>query len=294
VALAAAGLMATALSAAPSAAVVHGTPVAHPERTVPWVVTVYQGADSASVGREDLICTGAALDRWTVLTAAHCAESLGDDVLVVGFGGATLRSQERVAVSAFQAHPQYDPWEVVHDVAVLRTAAPLDIAAFPRLPNRRQAARAHSASTRFTIYGWGDVDRAGVVTGHLNRARLTTRTRRAKQVWGSEFNARRQLAAGAIRARARNYPGACAGDSGGPLVMTSRGRPVVVGVTSYGEKRCGAHSPTIFTAVDHYASWIRSTAAALDAADQAGADAVPDPTGPGSLPADPDLVIGLP
>jgi len=283
------------ITAGPAVAIAHGSRVAHPERTVPWVVAIYQGPAGADAWPEDLVCSGTALDARTVLTAAHCAEQLGEDALSVGFGAATLAHQQRVAVSAIDMHPDYDPWMVSDDVAVLRTAQPMAIAAFPKLPTARQATRARAASTRFTIYGWGDVDRTGVLTGHLNGARLTTRTHRAREIWGSDFNARRQLAAGALRPRARAYPGACAGDSGGPLVMTSRGAPVVVGITSYGQDRCGARSPTIFTAVGHYREWVLATARAQAAAESAGTPAVQaEPEAVTRIPADPDLVAGLP
>lgn len=283
-------LVAALLPAVPADAVAHGKRVSHPERAVPWVVSVFQSPTAADAGPDDLICTGTALDSRTVLTAAHCIEDLGADALTVGHGAATLAGQRLVAVSGFQIHPGYDSWEVVHDVAVLRTAEDMAIAGFPALPTRRQAARARSSAARFTIYGWGDISRSGTFTGALYKARMANRNRQAKRIWGSDFSVRRQVAGGALQHRRKAYPGACPGDSGGPLVMTVRHAPVVVGVTSYGVKRCGAASPTIFTAVGHYAAWVRQAAAELAAA----ASPPSDPTSATPLPADPDLVTGLP
>ena len=271
-------------------AVANGGRVAHPERTVPWVVTLYLGPGGGGASPEDLVCTGTALDPRTILTAAHCLEDLGADKLTVGYGGATLAAQQQVEVVAQAMHPAYDPWQVVHDLAVLRTAAPMAIDSFPMLPTAREAARARASSARFTLYGWGDV-LSGRVTGRLHLARMANRSRQAKRIWGSDFGYKRQLGAGRLpHSATKSYPGACAGDSGGPLVMAVRAAPVVVGVTSYGVRRCGAASPTIFTAVGHYTGWIRETAAAL-----ATSEPVPaDPAGSGPLPADPDLVAGLP
>lgn len=283
-------LLVAVLPAGRGDAVAHGRRVAHPERTVPWVVTLYLGPGGGGASPEDLVCTGTALDPRTILTAAHCLEDLGADVITAGYGGATLAGQQQVDVVAHQMHPSYDPWVVVHDLAVLRTAAPMAIDSFPTLPTAGQAARARTSSARFTLYGWGDV-RSGRVTGRLHLARMANRSRQAKRIWGSDFGSNRQLGAGGLPHSARrSYPGACAGDSGGPLVMAVRGAPVVVGVTSYGVRRCGAASPTIFTAVGHYTRWIRDTAAALSTSEPVPAD----PAGEAPLPADPDLAAGLP
>lgn len=286
-------LLAALVPAATGYAVAHGRRVSHPERAVPWVVSIMQSPTSADAQPDDLVCSGSALDPRTVLTAAHCVEDLGADALTVGYAAATLAGQVRVGVSGFQIHPGYDSWEVVNDLAVLRTSAPMAIATFPTLPTGRQATRARASSARFTIYGWGDVSRSGTLTGNLNKARMANRNRQAKRVWGSDFSARRQVAAGALPRRTKAYPGACPGDSGGPLVMTVRKAPVVVGVTSYGVKRCGAASPTIFTAVGHYAPWVRAAAAELAATEQPGA-VTPAPSEGTPLPADPDLATGLP
>ena len=149
----------------------------------------------------------------------------------------------------------------------LRTGVALQIDRFPSLATRARARRARSSDTRFTLYGWGDVDRTGILTGRLARARMRPRPGKARRVWGSGFDVRRQVAAGALRSRARAYPGACAGDSGGPLVVSVRHRPVLLGVTSFGAGRCGARSPTILTSVSHYRRWIISEARALREAD---------------------------
>jgi secreted trypsin-like serine protease len=262
-AVAAAGLMATGLQAAPVPAVIHGSPVEHPESSVPWVVVLYETLQGEPVEADDLVCTGTAIDARTVLTAAHCIEDLEDEVLTIGYGAPLLSGQVHVPVVAVRENPRYDPYEVVHDVALLRTAEPMSIASFPALASKAQAKRARTSGARLVLYGWGYVDRTRVLSGQLAKVSLRSRTHAAKQVWGPGFNVSRQIAAGARKGNARAYPGACEGDSGGPLVMSVRGRPVVVGVTSYGEKRCGAHSPTIFTSVGRYRSWIRANAADL-------------------------------
>ena len=55
----------------------------------------------------------------------------------------------------------------------------------------------------------------------------------------------------------------CQGDSGGPVILT-KGAPTVVGVISWGKKRCsGDGQPGVYTRVESYVSWIKQ-AMALD------------------------------
>jgi serine protease 12 (motopsin) len=49
----------------------------------------------------------------------------------------------------------------------------------------------------------------------------------------------------------------CQGDSGGALTFTN-GAPKVVGVVSWGKKRCsGDGQPGVYTRVENYLGWIR-------------------------------------
>jgi secreted trypsin-like serine protease len=48
----------------------------------------------------------------------------------------------------------------------------------------------------------------------------------------------------------------CRGDSGGPVVLTN-GAPVLVGLVSWGKKKCaGDGRPGVYTRVDRYLAWI--------------------------------------
>ena len=49
----------------------------------------------------------------------------------------------------------------------------------------------------------------------------------------------------------------CQGDSGGPLTFTN-GAPKVVGIISWGKKRCsGDGQPGVYTRVENYLGWIK-------------------------------------
>lgn len=49
----------------------------------------------------------------------------------------------------------------------------------------------------------------------------------------------------------------CGGDSGGPLVSYINGKANIVGLVSYGHKRCGSSWPAVYTRVNAYLNWIK-------------------------------------
>ena len=55
----------------------------------------------------------------------------------------------------------------------------------------------------------------------------------------------------------------CNGDSGGPLVAMERDSEVInkkpkylVGIVSFGSRRCGKGLPGVYTSIDYYLPWI--------------------------------------
>ena len=55
----------------------------------------------------------------------------------------------------------------------------------------------------------------------------------------------------------------CSGDSGGPLVAMKQGSDVLnkepkylVGIVSFGSRRCGRGLPGVYTSIDYYLPWI--------------------------------------
>ncbi len=257
-------LVAGALSVStPSAAVTFGSEVGVPSGSSPWAVAIYQNADGdISPGASDFVCSGTAVDVHTVLTAAHCVEDGG--FLFIGYGADRLADQELEPVQAIIDHPAYGSQQIVNDVAVLRTLDPMDIDTFPALATRGQAGKARNPSARLRIYGWG-VNQNGVLTGRLGTAPLKPQASAARKWFGPAFSRSKNLAAGKYQRSTRTYSGGCYGDSGGPLVMTVKGRPVVVGVTSYRTKGCTGKVPTVFASVGNYRSWILGAIASLPA-----------------------------
>jgi len=83
----------------------------------PWVVTIHSTFEG---DRDQHICTGALIDDFTVITAAHCLIAVANDDWVLVQGRVNSADRGRV-LTAFDTkiHPDYDPITSNNDIAVI-------------------------------------------------------------------------------------------------------------------------------------------------------------------------------
>ena len=198
------------------------------------------------------LCTGTALARDLVLTAAHCMTLPVEYRIRVYQNGAT------VAVRSVARHPRfsmanYAANRATADVALLKLAAPLpDIV----VPAGLAAARRVAAGETLTIAGFG-VTQARTALG-LGIPRMATLT-----VTGKPGSLQIRLTDPATR-NERPGLGGCTGDSGAPAYDGAG--PLVIGVVSWStaagnEEGCGGL--TGVTPLVNYRAWVIDTAAKL-------------------------------
>jgi len=199
-------------------------------------------------GRGDL-CTGTALARDLVLTAAHCV------TLPVAYRVRTYQNDATIDVRSVARHPgftmaAYAASRATADVALIKLATPLpDII----VPAGLAAARRVAAGETLTIAGFG-VTRNGTANG-LGIPRMA-----ALAVTGKPGSLQVRLQDPATLNK-RAGLGGCVGDSGAP-VFDGVG-PLVIGVVSWStapndEEGCGGL--TGVTPLLNYRQWIVDTA----------------------------------
>ncbi len=199
------------------------------------------------------LCTGTALTRDLVLTAAHCVAGKLD------YRVKTFQTGQSIAVRGIALHPRFDlasyaVSRATADVALIKLGAPLpDIV----MPAQLAPARRVAVGETLTIAGFG-VTAAATALG-LGVPRMATLT-----VTGKPGSLQIRLYDPATRDRhAGQSPGlgACTGDSGAPAFEPASAG--VIGVVSWStapgdEEGCGGL--TGVTPLLLYRSWILDTA----------------------------------
>jgi secreted trypsin-like serine protease len=201
------------------------------------------------VGSHGQSCTGVALARDLVLTAAHCVLP-GSDYKLVEFDAARTPALKDIASIA--RHPGFDVNAVLRhrvtpDVALLKTAAPMKNTSAVLAP----AGGAVAAGDRFVVTGYGLAKPGDGKSGGTVRSATLVAT-------GQPGTLQIRLVDPATKGE-RAGLGACTGDSGAPVLRDIGGRMLVAGVVSWStgpNNSDGCGGLTGVTPLTRYHGWI--------------------------------------
>ena len=197
-------------------------------------------------------CGASLISSTWLVTAAHCVRGISASSYQVRIGSANRTSGGTVVrTSRFVVNPNYDPFFTgTGDIAVIQIASAVSQA--PIGVN----ASSPGTGTATRLIGWGQTcPTRGCGSSPVNLRQLDTSI-----VADSGCSSRVPYSASTeLCVNVPNGQGACYGDSGGPAVVSVSGVFRLVGATSRGTTAtCGA-TPTVYTDVTAYRSWIQST-----------------------------------
>ena len=208
------------------------------------------------------ICSGAIINKWQFLTAAHCVFKKDMNKWRIVSGTSKVKNTpDYREVLHVKIHRKYDHEEYHDDIAIVTVKIPFD---FYHHDENVEAVRLENethvpnAGDKCLIAGWGAIDNFMTYPERLMTAQVPIWSyRRCYKTFESFANGKfkGRMFSGNICAGA---PGkdSCQGDSGGPLVCHQNGQRVLVGLVSWGWI-CGHDLlPGVYTHILHYKDWI--------------------------------------
>jgi hypothetical protein len=215
------------------------------------------GAVVLIVGSRGNFCSGAALARDLVLTAAHCVPP-GADYKIVEYDAA--RQPLLRDVKSVTAHPRFElktmlAHRATADVALLKLAGPLASVSPAALGGPGFTV---APGDSFTVAGTGVAVRHDGKSGGTVRAAELVATGRPGTLQIRLYDATTKGEKAGL--------GACTGDSGAPVFRLDAGRASIVGVVSWSTgpgNSAGCGGLTGVTPLTLYRDWITQTAKIL-------------------------------
>ncbi|XP_043262953.1 chymotrypsin-2-like [Colletes gigas] len=201
-------------------------------------------------------CGGSILNKYYVITAAHCVESKqpGDIKVVAGTVNLTRPGSEYL-VNKFYVHEKYnssDTW--VNDIALIKVKTPFvksALISFVPMPGRNEVVKTNDPAI---VSGFGWLSYQAERTNLLHWVNITIASQDyCRDIYaGSQTIYKTHLCAydpNAVR-------GHCKGDSGGPLMV--RGK--LAGLVSWSRNCANVVYPSVYTRVSSYLDWIKKYA----------------------------------
>lgn len=230
---------------------------------VPWQVSLQSGNAH--------FCGGTILDETTVITAAHCFDSeisSGEEVIGVNNSNYWIRAGsldhrsggQRIQVASIRANLQqkYIPGKLLNDYAILKLKTPLTLGGDAQpacLPEgatyRPEPSYGNGEGKACYVSGWGTPHFGGSGTQTLKHAKVPLVSNSyCERRYGRIYDA--ELCAG----KREGGADACQGDSGGPLVCEEGGKPILVGVVSYGHGCGNRLTPGLYARIAHVLDYV--------------------------------------
>ncbi|XP_041955024.1 trypsin isoform X1 [Alosa sapidissima] len=200
-------------------------------------------------------CGGTLINKYWVLTAAHCDVGVEHMMIIAGDYSLSMYegTEQFYRPYLLIPHPDYNKTTHNADIMLIKLRAPVVLnsyVSFAPLP-RQDASVAEGRVCR--VSGWGRTSPAGGQIPSVLRTVKLPIVSTARCNSSDSFNgsiSENMICAG----YSAGGKDACKGDSGGPLVCEGQ----VYGIVSWGEGCADARYPGVYTAVPRYRRWIDS------------------------------------
>uniref|UniRef100_A0A7S2PIX6 Peptidase S1 domain-containing protein n=1 Tax=Leptocylindrus danicus TaxID=163516 RepID=A0A7S2PIX6_9STRA len=204
--------------------------------------------------RKYFFCGGTLVARNVVLLAGHCSNYI--DRVLIGRQDLSVRdeTEELFDIVEIARHPEFE-WDnpprndyVLARLSGSSTRKPISL-------DDGSIIEKFAPNQELVMLGWGQTSRPGPPLSYkLQEGRIdyVTNDDCTTNFWGGDKISDEMVCG------YREGVSGCLGDSGGPLLWNREDDPVIVGVLSWGARKCSGYA-TVFAGVGNQASWIIST-----------------------------------
>ncbi|CRL03495.1 CLUMA_CG016525, isoform A, partial [Clunio marinus] len=195
-------------------------------------------------------CTGSIIERCWVITAASCFKNGQKDISVVaGTNSRKVGGIEKEVKKIF-IHENFSAKTYENDIALLKLKECLNFKKKKSIRKIKFSNRSDEKMTEVIVVGWGN-------TSPLTEPSLNLKYTKLKAMM--DFDCREMSDSynypGMFCLVAQNGSASCNGDVGGGVICDG----ILCGITSFVFRPCGSKTPSIYTRVSHYCSWIWNT-----------------------------------
>ncbi|KAM3618105.1 uncharacterized protein V6R79_015624 [Siganus canaliculatus] len=202
------------------------------------------------------ICGGSLINKYWILTAAHCNVGLNRMMIVAGDYSLSIYegTEQEILPQVLVPHPEYDSRNNNNDIMLIKLKAPLYMNSFVSIAllPRQGASVAEGRVCRVSGWGYTSPD-GGQIPSTLRTVKIPiVSTEKCNSSESFDGNITENMLCAGYSAGGKD---ACQGDSGGPLVCDGR----VYGVVSWGQGCADPQFPGVYTAVSKFRRWIDDT-----------------------------------
>jgi secreted trypsin-like serine protease len=210
-------------------------------------------------------CGGSLVDKFHVVTAAHCVFHKQPSDLRVLTGTQSLATGGvRHAIASINVHPSYDSRQIDYDIAVITLKTPAEnIRFFATLITQAEERSFANPGTPSYVIGWGStIATGGRYPKPLQQVQVPLVSRadcNDANSYGGEITAR-MICAGLTK----GGEDSCDGDSGGPLIVKdAHGRwRLQAGIVSWGDGCAKKNLFGVYSRVAVLSAWAKSVISA--------------------------------
>ncbi|XP_022109029.1 low-density lipoprotein receptor-related protein 4-like [Acanthaster planci] len=222
----------------------------------PWIVRLWVNEDRTH------FCGGALLNRYWVLTGAHCITeySLGREDIKIRLGDHDSYSDEGserlVGVQHIKVHDEFVDSDYDGDLALVKLAEPVErFTDYLRplcLPSKALARELLKPGRKGKVAGWGRLVEGGPFPRYLTEVDVPI-VGQQKCIRSTTYLVTERMFCAGYKKKKGD---ACRGDSGGPFSIEHEGRWYQLGIVSWGEG-CGREGKYgFYTRLVKFLQWI--------------------------------------